>query len=143
MERNEGFRKQMRRAVPNEETVCVLRPIGVFAVIAPFNFPVALPCNMLGACLVAGNCAIFKPSPSSGLTGALLLEAADEAGLPNGVLNLLCGEDAGKLLVEEEEIDGIAFTGSHEVGMKIYRKLGSGTVRAAGHLRDGGRIRPM
>ena len=126
MERNEGFRKQMRRAVPNEETVCVLRPIGVFAVIAPFNFPVALPCNMLGACLVAGNCAIFKPSPSSGLTGALLLEAADEAGLPNGVLNLLCGEDAGKLLVEEEEIDGIAFTGSHEVGMKIYRKLAAG-----------------
>jgi 1-pyrroline-5-carboxylate dehydrogenase len=126
MERNEGFKKQMRRAVPHEETICHLRPIGVFAVIAPFNFPVALPCNMLGACLVAGNCAVFKPSPGSGLTAALLLEAADEAGLPDGVLNLLCGEDAGRLLVEDEEIDGVAFTGSHEVGMKIYRKLASG-----------------
>jgi 1-pyrroline-5-carboxylate dehydrogenase len=126
MERNEGFRQQMKRAVPQEETVCVLRPVGVFAVIAPFNFPVALPCNMLGACLVAGNTAIFKPSPTSGLTGALLLEAADAAGFPDGVLNMLCGEDAGRLLAESEDIDGIAFTGSHEVGMRIFRRIASG-----------------
>jgi 1-pyrroline-5-carboxylate dehydrogenase len=126
MERNEGFSQQMRRAVPNEETVCVLKPIGAFAVIAPFNFPVALPCNMLGACLIAGNTAIFKPSPGSGLSAALLLEAADAAGLPDGVLNMLCGEDAGQLLVDQEEIDGVAFTGSHEVGMRIFRKLASG-----------------
>jgi 1-pyrroline-5-carboxylate dehydrogenase len=82
MERNEGFTQQMRRAVPEEETVCRLRPVGVFAVIAPFNFAVALPCNMLGACLVAGNTAVFKPSPGAGLTGSLLMEAAVAAGLP-------------------------------------------------------------
>jgi 1-pyrroline-5-carboxylate dehydrogenase len=126
MERNEGFNRQMRRAVPEEETVCVLRPVGVFAIIAPFNFPVALPCNMLGACLVAGNTAIFKPSPGSGLSASLLLEAADAAGLPDGVLNMLCGEDAGRLLIDNEGIDGAAFTGSHEVGMKLFRKFALG-----------------
>jgi 1-pyrroline-5-carboxylate dehydrogenase len=126
MERNRGFSQEMRRAVPNEETICLLKPIGVFAVIAPFNFPVALPCNMLGACLIAGNTAVFKPSPGSGLTAALLLEAADAAGLPDGVVNMLCGEDAGRLLVDDEEVDGVAFTGSHEVGMKIFRKSASG-----------------
>lgn len=126
MERNEGFRKQMRRALQQEETVCRLRPYGVFAVIAPFNFPVALPCNMLGACLIAGNTAIFKPAPQTGLSAALLAEAAEAAGLPDGVLNMLCGEEAGRLLAEEEDVDGIAFTGSHEVGMKLFRKLAAG-----------------
>jgi 1-pyrroline-5-carboxylate dehydrogenase len=126
MERNEGFTRQMRRAVPEEETVCLLRPVGVFAVIAPFNFPVALPCNMLGACLVAGNTAVFKPSPGAGLTGALLMEAAMASGLPPGVLNLVCGEPAGPLLVAADGVDGFAFTGSHEVGMSIYRKVASG-----------------
>jgi 1-pyrroline-5-carboxylate dehydrogenase len=127
MERNEGFRKQMHRAVQQEETVCQLRPYGVFAVIAPFNFPVALPCNMLGACLIAGNTAIFKPAPQTGLSAALLAEAAEAAGLPNGVLNMLCGEEAGKLLAGDEDVDGIAFTGSHEVGMRLFRKLATGT----------------
>jgi len=126
MERNEGFSRQMQRAVPREETVCALRPIGVFAVISPFNFPVALACNMLGACLVAGNTAVFKPSPTGGLTGALLVEAAKAAGLPDGVLNLLCGEEAGPLLAEAEGVDGFAFTGSHEAGMSIFRKVASG-----------------
>jgi 1-pyrroline-5-carboxylate dehydrogenase len=126
MERNEGFRKQMHRALQQEETVCRLRPYGVFAVIAPFNFPVALPCNMLGACLIAGNTAIFKPAPQTGLSAALLAEAAEAAGLPDGVLNMLCGEEAGKLLADEEDVDGIAFTGSHEVGMRLFRKFASG-----------------
>lgn len=126
MERNAGFSRQMSRATPREETVCVLRPVGVFAVIAPFNFPVALSCNMLGACLVAGNTAVYKPSPTAGLTGSLLMETIKAAGIPDGVVNLVCGEDAGPLLVEAEGIDGFAFTGSHEVGMSIYRKVASG-----------------
>jgi 1-pyrroline-5-carboxylate dehydrogenase len=125
MERNEGFRKQMRRALQQEETACQLRPYGVFAVIAPFNFPVALPCNMLGACLIAGNTAIFKPAPQAGLSAALLAEAAETVGLPDGVLNMLCGEEAGKLLAEED-VDGIAFTGSHEVGVRLFRKVAAG-----------------
>jgi 1-pyrroline-5-carboxylate dehydrogenase len=103
----------------------MLRPFGVFAVIAPFNFPVALPCNMLGACLLAGNTAVFKPSPGGGLTGALLMETVQEAGLPEGVLNMLNGEDAGPLLVDADGVDGVAFTGSHKTGMSIFRKFAS------------------
>jgi 1-pyrroline-5-carboxylate dehydrogenase len=126
MENNEGFARQMRRAVPEEETVCALRPVGVFGVISPFNFSVALPCNMLGACLVAGNTAVFKPSPGAGLTATLLVEAAIAAGLPAGVLNLVCGEQAGPLLVDADGVDGFAFTGSYEVGMSIFRKVANG-----------------
>jgi 1-pyrroline-5-carboxylate dehydrogenase len=126
MERNQGFARPMARAVPNEETRCVLRPVGVFAVISPFNFPVALPCNLIGACLVAGNTAVFKPSPDSSLSGRMLMDCATRAGLPEGVLNLLCGESAGPLLAEAEGIDGFAFTGSHEVGMHLARLALSG-----------------
>jgi 1-pyrroline-5-carboxylate dehydrogenase len=126
MERNQGFVRPMNRAIAKEETTCLLKPVGVFAVIAPFNFPVALPCNMLGACLIAGNTAVFKPSPQSGLTAALLLETVEAAGLPPGVLNLINGEEAGPLLVDAEGIDGIAFTGSHQTGMRIFRKMASG-----------------
>ncbi|MGK2907570.1 MAG: aldehyde dehydrogenase family protein, partial [Desulfuromonadales bacterium] len=57
MERNQGFTRSMARANPLEETRCLLRPVGVFAIISPFNFPVALPCNLIGACLIAGNTA--------------------------------------------------------------------------------------
>lgn len=126
MERNAGFARPMKRALKPEETSCLLKPFGVFAVISPFNFPVALPCNMLAACLVAGNTAIFKPSPRSGLSAALLLETAEASGLPAGVLNLLNGADAGPLLVDADGIDGIAFTGSHQTGMRIFRKMASG-----------------
>jgi len=124
LERNEGYTRQMARAVPHEETVCTLRPHGVFAVIGPFNFPVALFCNMLG-CIVAGNTAVMKPSPNNGLSAALLMRAAEASGLPTGVVNLVCGEGAGPRLVDAG-IDGVAFTGSHEVGMEIFRKMSAG-----------------
>jgi len=130
MERGRGFERPMNRAVPQEETVCRLRPVGTFAVIAPFNFPVALACNMLGACLMAGNTAVFKPSPGAGLTGSLIVEAAKAAGLPDGVINFVCGETTGEMLVDSAGLDGVAFTGSHEVGMKIFRKFAS-----ASHMR--------
>jgi 1-pyrroline-5-carboxylate dehydrogenase len=121
MERNQGFARPMARAVPQEETRCVLRPVGVFAIISPFNFPVALPCNLIGACLIAGNTAVFKPSPGSSLTGKLLMDCAVAAGLPAGVLNLVCGEQAGPRLAEAQGVDGFAFTGSHAVGMQLAR----------------------
>jgi 1-pyrroline-5-carboxylate dehydrogenase len=126
MERNKGFVEPMQRALKAEETTCRLKPVGVFAVIAPFNFPLALPCNMLAACLVAGNTAVFKPSAQSGLTAALLMETAEAAGLPPGVVNMINGEEAGPLLVDAEGVDGVAFTGSRQTGMRIFRKMASG-----------------
>ncbi|HJS33651.1 MAG TPA: aldehyde dehydrogenase family protein, partial [Alphaproteobacteria bacterium] len=126
MERNKGFARDMARALANEATSLRLRPVGVFAVIAPFNFPLALSVNMITAALLAGNTVVYKPSPQAGLTGSLLVKALFEAGLPPGVVNLVCGEEAGRLLVDHPGLDGVAFTGSHVVGMEIYRKFAAG-----------------
>lgn len=127
MEENGGFVRPMQRAFVNEETSDCLRPVGVFAVIAPFNFPLALSVNMTSAALVAGNTVIYKPSEAAGLTGALIVDAAEAAGIPAGVLNLVTGDgETGRLLTEQPGIDGIAFTGSHRVGMGLLRAVAAG-----------------
>lgn len=126
MEAQSGY---VERPVPSgagETAQVLLRPYGVFAVIAPFNYPAALVAGMVGAALVAGNSVLLKPSPNAGLTASLLVQAGERAGLPPGTLNLLCGEAAGPLLVEAEGVDGFAFTGSHAVGMEIVRKVAAG-----------------
>src|SRR5436305_7236252 len=122
MERSDGFRQEMPGASSAEECSVVLRPYGVFAVIAPFNFPVALAVGMMSAALVAGNTVVFKPSDAAGLTGRLVVEALVAGGLTDGVLNLVFGgEETGKALVRHPAIDGVAFTGSNAVGMSIFR----------------------
>jgi 1-pyrroline-5-carboxylate dehydrogenase len=110
----------MRRAFPNEATSVHLRPVGVFGVIAPFNFPAALSIAMITGALLGGNTVVYKPAPQTGVTGALLVEALHEAGVPAGAVNLICGEESGRLLAEHPGLDGIAFTGSHAVGMEIF-----------------------
>lgn len=120
MAANDGYARDMARAFPREATRVVLRPHGVFAVIAPFNFPLALSAGMTTGALLGGNTVVFKPGPRSGLTGALLT-ACFEAVLPPGVVNMLCGEAAGPTLAAHPGIDGIAFTGSHAVGMELLR----------------------
>ncbi len=126
MERNRGFTRDMARAFPQEATSVHLRPAGVFGVIAPFNFPLALSVSMICGALLGGNTVVYKPSPKAGLTGSLLVEALTEAGVPPGVVNLVCGEAAGRLLVDHPALDGVAFTGSHAVGMEIFRKMAAG-----------------
>ena len=126
MERNRGFDHPMAQANPAETTRTVLKPYGVFAVIAPFNFPVALSTAMMTGALLGGNTVVFKPAPESALTGALLAQAFADAGLPEGAVNMLAGEPAGPMLVEHPGVDGIVFTGSHAVGMEILRKAASG-----------------
>jgi len=126
MEGNEGYVRAMARAFPNEATQVVLRPVGVFGVIAPFNFPLALSVGMMAGALLGGNSVIYKPSAKACLTGALIAALCDEAGLPRGLVSLLCGEGAGRFLADHPAVDGIAFTGSHAVGMEIYRKLAAG-----------------
>jgi len=110
-----------------ERAQTLLRPSGVFGVIAPFNYPVALSVNMMSAAMVAGNAVVFKPSPNAGLTAGMLARVFDESGLPPGVFNMVCGIDAGRHLVDSDGVDGIAFTGSHAVGMQIMRAMTSGT----------------
>jgi 1-pyrroline-5-carboxylate dehydrogenase len=126
MEGTDGFREERPGASSAEKCSVVLRPYGVFGVIAPFNFPVALSLGMMSAALIAGNTVVFKPSEAAGLTGRLVVEALVEGGLPDGVLNLIQGGRAtGEMLGRNRNIDGFAFTGSNAVGMTILRNAAS------------------
>jgi 1-pyrroline-5-carboxylate dehydrogenase len=129
MERTDGYREERPGASSAEKCSVVLRPYGVFGVIAPFNFPVALSVGMISAALVAGNTVVFKPSNAAGLTGRLVVDALVDGGLPDGVLNLVQGgRETGELLVRHPNVDGFAFTGSNAVGMKILRHAASATA---------------
>ena len=106
-------------------TRSILRPHGVFAVISPFNFPMALAAGPTSAALMAGNTVVFKPSSAAPISGVKLVEAYRDAGLPDGVLNLVMGpgETVGAELRENPDIDGIVFTGSYEVGFDLYKSF--------------------
>jgi 1-pyrroline-5-carboxylate dehydrogenase len=126
MEENDGYRQPLNSFVDGERNVDVLRPYGVFAVIAPFNFPVALSIGMASSALIAGNTVVFKPSEETPATGAVLGEIVAAAELPAGVFNLVHGgPDTGRALVDAD-VDGVAFTGSAEVGREIARKMQDG-----------------
>ena len=126
MEDNEGYTKPLDSFVDDESNVDVLRPYGVFGVIAPFNFPAALSIGMTSAALIAGNTVVFKPSEETPWTGAILGEIMLSAGLPSGVFNLVHGgPETGRALVEAQ-VDGVAFTGSAEVGRQIVHAMQSG-----------------
>ncbi len=111
---------------PNEKNMSVMRPYGVFAVISPFNFPLALAGGPSGGALVAGNTVVFKPATDTALMGAKLYEMVAEAGLPKGVFNFVTGpgRTAGQELIDNAGVDGIVFTGSMEVGMKLLEDNG-------------------
>jgi 1-pyrroline-5-carboxylate dehydrogenase len=104
-------------------TRSILRPHGVFAVISPFNFPMALAAGPTAAAMLAGNSVVFKPSSAAPMSGVKLVEAYRDAGVPDGVINLVMGpgETVGAELRENPGIDGIVFTGSYAVGMDLYR----------------------
>ncbi len=123
-----GYDRPLGQLSPNERTQDVLRPYGVFAVIAPFNFPLALSTGMSSAALLAGNAVVYKPSVQAPLTGAKLAEMYAHAGLPAGAFNLVfgSGEQVGEPLINHPGVDGIAFTGSKDVGMRLMREFGAG-----------------
>ena len=100
----------------------MLKPHGVWAVISPFNFPMALAGGPAAGALIAGNTVVLKPSSDAPLMGYKFGEALREAGVPAGVFNLVTGpgETVGAELQESPDIDGMVFTGSYEVGMKLY-----------------------
>jgi len=124
MERHKGYAQDLCRVFPNEETTCVLRPLGVIGVISPFNYPIALAVNMMAGALTTGNTVVFKPSGGCALSAQLLLQSMEGVGLPKGAVNLVAGGDAtGRSLVSQSAIAGIAFTGSHAAGMAIFRTL--------------------
>jgi 1-pyrroline-5-carboxylate dehydrogenase len=105
-----------------------MRPFGVWAIVAPFNFPVALATGMTAGVLVAGNTGVLKPASDTAYSGLEVYRAFADAGLPRGVLNFITGSggEAGEALVTDPRIDGIIFTGSKEVGQRLYRDLANG-----------------
>jgi 1-pyrroline-5-carboxylate dehydrogenase len=132
MDANDGFAHQMGQLSANEHTRSVLRPYGVWAVISPFNFPMALAAGPAGGALVAGNTVVFKPSPQGSFTGVKLYECLRDAGLPAGAFHYLPGGDeVGAAVVRHPSVDGITFTGSYQVGMQIYERFATGFPRPA------------
>ncbi len=126
MEEHDGFDVPMGNlGDPSVHTRSVLKPHGVFAVISPFNFPLALCGGPAGGALVCGNTVVFKPSSDAPLLGLKLYEVLRDAGLPEGVFNYVAGpgESVGAELQENEAIDGIVFTGSFEVGFSLYKSF--------------------
>ena len=109
---------------PGELTQFRYLPLGVGAVISPWNFPLALATGMMTAAVVAGNCVILKPAETSSTTAAWLVEIFTELGLPPGVINLLTGRGSviGEALVDHPRIRFVAFTGSREIGVRIYER---------------------
>jgi 1-pyrroline-5-carboxylate dehydrogenase len=127
----DGFVRPMGRITLVERNTDVLRPYGVFTCIAPFNFPLALSAGMSSAALVAGNAVVYKPSEDAPLTGLRLAEIYEEAGLPAGVFNFLVGrrEEIGDTLWQHPGVDGVVFTGSKAVGLRIFHGLSERWVK--------------
>jgi 1-pyrroline-5-carboxylate dehydrogenase len=118
---NDGFDHHMGNLGDSTvHTRSVLKPHGVWGIISPFNFPMALSGGPAGGALVAGNAVVYKPSSDAPLCGVKLAEIADLAGLPRGVFNMVSGPGAtvGAELQENEGVDGLLFTGSYQIGYK-------------------------
>ncbi len=128
------YAREMRRLaeprrvgrVPGEISLYQYQPRGVSVVIAPWNFPLAILCGMVTASVVTGNTCVMKPAEQSAIIGAYLMKALREAGVPDGVVNLIqgYGEDVGEILTAHVDTNLICFTGSKAVGLQICEKAG-------------------
>src|SRR3990172_2738940 len=123
----EGFRMH-GKTLPSEArdtfTYTIRRPLGVVGLIAPWNFPWAIPVWKSAPALAAGNCVVFKPAELTPATSTLLTEIYEQAGLPPGVFNMLVGSGSvvGEAIVHSPVLRAISFTGSNEVGGALYAK---------------------
>ncbi len=123
----EGFRMH-GKTLPSESrdtfTYTVRQPLGCVGLIAPWNFPWAIPVWKSAPALVAGNAVVFKPAELTPATAALLVEIYEEAGLPPGVFNMVVGRGSvvGDAMVAAPELRAISFTGSNAVGNALYVK---------------------
>lgn len=127
MEKNNGFVKELGKLKPDDPTeynYSALRPYGVWVVISPFNFPMALSGAPIAAALVTGNTVVFKGSSDTPYCGWKTAELFAEAGLPRGVFNYVSGPGStvGSELQANPDVNGWTFTGSYNVGMKVLEQ---------------------
>jgi aldehyde dehydrogenase (NAD+) len=115
------FGETMPSELPNKSIRTVREPVGVFSILTPWNFPFAIPAWKLFPALVSGNTVVFKPSQYTPTCTYELVKIFEEAGLPAGVLNFITGlgDEIGDAMVKHPGINGVSFTGSTAVGMKI------------------------
>ncbi|MGD8253140.1 MAG: L-glutamate gamma-semialdehyde dehydrogenase [Syntrophobacterales bacterium] len=128
-----GSERRMGTA-PGELNHYFYQPKGLAAVIAPWNFPLAISCGMSAAAIVAGNCVLYKPSGLSAVVGFTLADVFKEAGLPKGVFNYTPGRGSviGDYLVDHPDISLIAFTGSMDIGLRILGRASKVQSNQAG-----------
>jgi 1-pyrroline-5-carboxylate dehydrogenase len=144
MEKNKGFVNELGKLNPDdpkEQNFSVLRPYGVWVVISPFNFPMALSAAPIAAALVTGNTVVFKGSSDTPYNGWKTAELFAEAGFPAGVFNYVSGpgSSVGQELLDNPGIDGWTFTGSYDVGMRVYATAASGTYPRPAIIEMGGK----
>ena len=125
VEASKGFVKELGSLDPGERNRSVLRPFGVWAVLAPFNFPFALSVGMSSGALLAGNTVVYKPASATPMSGFELSRLYHDAGMPAGVFNFVSGSgrEVGEPLALHPDVDGLIFTGSKEVGFDLYKRV--------------------
>lgn len=125
VEDHDGFTREMAKMTPIERNTEVLRPYGVFVCVAPFNFPLALSTGMSSAALMTGNAVVYKPAEDTPWTGLKLYEVYRDAGVPAGVFQFVSGHgrEIGDVMWQHPLTDGVVFTGSKAVGMRIFHGL--------------------
>ncbi|HEV8359005.1 MAG TPA: aldehyde dehydrogenase family protein [Candidatus Thermoplasmatota archaeon] len=116
---HQGYEQRMHESYPGERSVSVLRPYGVFAIVAPFNFPLAILVGMTTGATLTGNTAVVKPASATPAIAHQFFGILRDAGLPAGVANLVTGSGAtvGDELVRHPDVKGMVFTGSRQVGL--------------------------
>jgi aldehyde dehydrogenase (NAD+) len=119
--------------LPNKFAMSVRTPVGVCALITPWNFPLAIPTWKLFPALICGNAVILKPAEDTPHTAAKFVEILNEAGIPPGVVNLVHGrgEEVGAALVRHRDVQLVSFTGSGEVGREIASVCGQNLKRVS------------
>ena len=130
LEKNEGFCKITPHPNPNEKTQTIMKPYGVWGIIAPFNFPSAIAIGMTSGALITGNTVVLKPASDAPLSSFEFAKILSPK-IPPGAINFVTGSGGtvGKTLIESNDVSGIAFTGSRDVGMKGFKEFTKSSSR--------------
>lgn len=131
---NEGLR-MFGQTVPSEQenmfAMMIREPLGVVSIISPWNFPFNVPSRKITPALIAGNTCVFKPASLTPQTGYMLTKLLCDAGIPEGVFNMVTGSGSkvGEILISDKRIQAVSFTGSNEIGMHVNRKASENGIR--------------
>jgi acyl-CoA reductase-like NAD-dependent aldehyde dehydrogenase len=135
----EGFRthgKTLPSELPRTLTFTLRQPLGVVALITPWNFPFAIPAWKTAPALITGNTVVMKPASGTPGTATLMAELLAEAGLPKGVFNLVTGPGGavGNALVDHPDVRAVSFTGSNSIGIALYQRAAKRGIKVTAEM---------